>query len=74
MWENMYTTKRIISPNGKERIIVILCNVQYKDGCQPKEKIINIEKKEEEYVYCEWEISAWHVTFIIEHKISNQPY
>ena len=47
----MYTTKRIISPNGKERIIVILCNVQYKDGCQPKEKIINIEKKEEEYIY-----------------------
>ena len=54
----MYTMKRIISSNGKERIIVILCNVQYKDGCQPKEKIINIEKKEEEYIYCKRKISA----------------
>ena len=35
--------KRIISLNGKERIIFTY--VQNKDDCQPKEKIINIEKK-----------------------------
>ena len=46
----MYTTKRIISSNGKERIIFILCNVQYNNGCQPKEKITNIEKKEKEKI------------------------
>ena len=42
--------------NGKERII--FTNVQKKDDCQPKEKIINIEKKEEEYINCKWKISA----------------
>ena len=45
--DNMYTMNRIISLNGKERIIIILCNVQNKDDYQPKEKIINIEKKGE---------------------------
>ena len=64
--DNMDTMKRIISPNGKERIIIILCNVQNKDDYQPKEKIISIEG--EEYINCKWKISAWHVTFIIEHK------
>ena len=53
MWENMYTMKRIISSNGKERIIIILCNVQNKDDCQSKEKIINIEKRREEYLQVE---------------------
>ena len=54
----MYTMKRIILLNGTERIIIILCNVQNKDDCQPKEKIVNIEKKGEEYINSEWKISA----------------
>ena len=60
--------------DGKERIIIILCNVGNEDDCQSKKKMINIEKKIEKYIYCKWRIPAWHITFIIEHKINKLPY
>ena len=69
--KNMYMTKKTISSNGKE-LIVVLWNVHIN-----KEKTIIVKKKEKSrctiYIYCE-KIFTWHNKFIMEHKINNPPY
>ena len=74
MWENIYTMKRTVSSNEKERIIIVLWNVHTKKVVNQRRRRQQILRKRRRiYIKCKQKISAWHAKFIIEHKINNSP-